>query len=218
MLAHMLASRLTWSLVVVGLLLRWLPALAQASDARQVPATQREGVLRPGDLVRLKVWHEQDLSGDFRVDDQGAVVFPKIGALPVTNQSPQSIREAVVSRYSVYLRNPSIDVTVLRRVNVGGAVRNPGLYDVDPTMSVADAVALAGGIANDGKHDRIEVVRGDDKMTLELTREMAIAETPLRSGDQLIVPQQSWLSRNHWLAAVVVSAAIGAVVHEAIRR
>jgi protein involved in polysaccharide export with SLBB domain len=86
------------------------------------------GALRPGDVVRLRIWREPDLSGDFRVDEQGTVVFPKIGQKQVLGLQPDTLRSQLVRSYSVYLRNPAIEVTLLRRITILGGVRNPGLY------------------------------------------------------------------------------------------
>ena len=55
--------------------------------------------LRPGDVIRMKVWREPDFSGDFSVDDRGEAVFPRIGPLLVTNQSAASLRDRLITEY-----------------------------------------------------------------------------------------------------------------------
>jgi protein involved in polysaccharide export with SLBB domain len=180
------------------------PAAAQ-EQAGQV-SEHGDVVVRPGDRVRLKVWREPDLSGDFDINKGGVAIFPKIGRLEVGQLSTDSLAVLLVARYSESLRNPAVEVTVLRRVNVLGAVRNPGLYYVDPTMTVADVVALAGGVSPDGNQNRIELLRGGERLPVRLSRESRLADSPLRSGDQLRVPQRSWLARN----TAVVTAGITA--------
>ncbi len=132
------------------------PLLAQSGQPTAPPPASATptGVLRPGDVVRLRIWREPDLSGDFQVDEQGTVVLPKIGALSIKEMPAASLKTMLVDKYSTYLRDPAIDVTVLRRVNVLGAVKNPGLYPVDATMTVADVFALAGGVGPDGNPDK----------------------------------------------------------------
>ena len=191
-------------LLFASLLLQPALARAQGSDV-QVPADTGGGTLKPGDVVRLKIWREPDLSGDFVVDEHGVVVVPKLGRVEVVGLSPDSLKSQLITSYSVYLRNPAIDVILLRRITILGGVRNPGLYPVDPTMTMADAYALAGGIAPEGKHDEVELVRGAERTKYKLSGTTRIADTPLRSGDQLYVPTRSWLSRNTW----VVTAALG---------
>src|SRR4051812_11174176 len=137
---------------------------AQSSPPATTSTTGRSGVLLPGDLVRLKIWREPDLSGEFQVDEQGTVVLPKIGALAIRDMPAASLKSLLIEKYSSYLRDPAIDVTVLRRVNVLGAVKNPGLYPVDATMTVADVLALAGGVSPDGNPDKGELIRGGTRL------------------------------------------------------
>ena len=186
---------------------------AKAQDAAAGAGFHPDG-LRPGDYVRVAVWREPDLSGEFQVDARGFATFPKLGPLPVAAMHPDSIRPRLLADYARYLVNPSVEVVPLRRVSVLGAVAKPGLYPVDPTMTVADAVALAGGAAPDGKREVVELRRGAEVVVAKLDVVTPVGRTPLRSGDQLWVPQKSWLSRNPWIFTSIVAAAatIGAVV------
>ncbi len=169
---------------------------AQAPDSQSAPVSEFAEPLRPGDVVRLRIWREPDLSGDFPVDESGQVVLPRLGPVSVMAVSRDSLRRSLLVAYATYLKNPSIEVVLLRRVNVLGAVRNPGLYPVDPTMTVADALALAGGPSPDGKRDRVELLRGGNRLIVRLDPAARLGNTPVRSGDQLYVPQRSWISRN----------------------
>lgn len=182
------------------------PTAAQGSPVR-APPDRADVVLRPGDRVRLKVWREPDLSGEFEVDEDGIVVFPKVGRLDVQKISTDSLKALLIARYAESLRSPSVEVTVLRKLNVLGAVKNPGLYYVDPTTTVADALALAGGVTPDGKQNSFELVRDGKRLPVELSRDSRLADSPLQSGDQLRVPERGWVARN---PAVVVSAGVTA--------
>lgn len=191
--------------------------VAQSTPPAATAPTQPTGVLLPGDLVRLRIWREPDLSGDFQVDEQGTVVLPKIGALSIREMPAASLKALLVEKYSTYLRDPAIDVTVLRRVNVLGAVRNPGLYPVDATMTVADVFALAGGVAPEGNPDKGELIRAGTRLDVKLSRRTKISDTPLQSGDQLYVPQRSWISRNPGVVAGTLTAVAGIVVSLLVR-
>lgn len=180
-------------------------ALAQSPSAAASPLRDSSDILRAGDVVRLRIWREPDLSGDFPIDENGAVVFPKIGPFTVSHESPETLKAKLVSAYQRYLRNPSVDVTLLRRVNILGAVRNPGLYPLDATMTVADALALAGGTTSDGRSDRVQLVRNGERLTIRLSHRARIVESPIRSGDQLYVPERSWISRNAAVLAAGIS-------------
>jgi protein involved in polysaccharide export with SLBB domain len=189
---------------------------AQAPAGQNAATSESPEPLRPGDLVRLRIWREPDLSGDFQVDESGHVVLPKLGPVAVDMMSRDSLRRSLLAAYAAYLRNPSIDVILLRRVNVGGAVKNPGLYPVDPTMTIADALALAGGATGDGRRDRVDLIRGGDKLMVKLDPATRLGATPIRSGDQLYVPLRSWISRNQGLVIGTVTAITALTVRIAL--
>jgi protein involved in polysaccharide export with SLBB domain len=183
------------------------PQLVAAQDASAGPSKVVNAVLQPGDLIRLKIWREPDLSGEYRLDENGVATFPKIGPLAVGRLSTDSLKTLLVSSYSRYLQEPSVEVTFLRRVNVLGEVKSPGLYDVDPTMTVADVVAMAGGVTPDGNSKKIELLRRGQDGTINVSSQSRLADSPLRSGDQLRVLQRSWLSRNGGVVAAGITAA-----------
>jgi len=164
--------------------------------------------LHPGDAVRVEVWREPDLTGEYTVDQNGVVVFPLIGERRVTGISGDSLERRLAKDYREYLESPSVNVTVLRRISILGQVHQPGLYPVDLTMNVTDALALAGGLSPLADRKKIQLVRNGQVVTDRLGAGTALASTVIRSGDQIVVEQRSWLSRN----VGVVTAALGAIV------
>lgn len=178
------------------------------SQAESRGESTASDTLRPGDIIRLQIWREPDLSGDFEVDPSGDVTVPKLGVVSVHQASPDSLRAMLLRGYAVYLRNPSVQVTVLRRINILGAVMKPGLYPVDPTMTIADAVAAAGGATPLGVPDKVDLIRGNSRSSERIASATRIADTPLQSGDQIYVPQRNWAERN--AAFVTTGASIAA--------
>jgi polysaccharide export outer membrane protein len=156
------------------------------------------------------VWREADLSGTFEVDDRGIVVLPLLGERTVTGMSPDDLRDALLEDYAEYLQNPSVQVTLLRRINILGEVRSPGLYPVDATISLADALALAGGITPVGSPDDIRLIRGDQIIRQDLDRATLVGSAEIRSGDQIVVGRRSWASRNSTaiLGSIIAASAI----------
>jgi polysaccharide export outer membrane protein len=174
----------------------------------QTPAIGRlSDVVRPGDVIRLRIWREPDMSGEFSVSPAGRVVLPRLGELALSSIPADSLQSVLTEKYRVYLNNPSIEVALLRRVTVTGAVRNPGVYPLESTMSISDAVALAGGPAPDGKRDKVEVRRGGKRIVADLRNDVILADTPVQSGDQIYVPSRAWLSRNTWIISASVTLA-----------
>ena len=193
-------------------------AVAQSSAPAPMAADSTRGLLRPGDVIRLRIWREPDLSGDFPVDETGTVTFPKIGAFRVFDYTTAALKAKLLESYAVYLRNPSVEVTMLRRINVLGAVQRPGLYPIDPTMTIADALAVAGGATPSGDQHHVVLVRNGVRVTEALSAETSIAETPLRSGDQLFVPERSFIVRNSGLVAASLSVTASLIIALFLRR
>ena len=165
--------------------------------------------LRPGDLIKLRIWREPDLSGEFPVDEYGNVNFPLIGAVSVEHESRETLLRKLVSSYGKSLENLSMDVTFLRRIPVVGGVRTPGLYPIDPTMTVGDAVALAGGATAEARHAPIRLVRSSQIIIPDVDPALLVSELPLIKGDQFFIPpNDSFLDRNPWVIGTVIQSII----------
>ena len=176
---------------------------AGTEQARALPtAAAAQNHLEPGDVIRLRIWREENMSGEFTVDADGTVVFPRLGARSVTAMAPPALKAELVQEYSRILRTPSVEVTFLRRIAVGGAVQRPAVYHIDPTMTVRDVVLEAGGPTPVGRNDVIELIRDGTLIQANLRQDLPIVESPIRSGDQLYIPERNWLSRN-------IGAAVG---------
>ena len=184
-------------------------ALAQqpGSATYQTRVADQAQPLVPGDAIRLSFWREPEYSGDYIVDERGLAVLPLLGQQKITGIPPATLKQRLLQEYGEQLRNQEVQIILLRRVRILGAVQNPGLFHVDPTMTLGDAVALAGGATPQGKLDGIRVFRGGFEIRSDLDTSAPVIDA-IRSGDQIIVPERSWLSRN---AAVIIGGTISAV-------
>jgi protein involved in polysaccharide export with SLBB domain len=168
---------------------------AGTTHAQAVPAQQQSG-LHPGDVLRIEIWREKDLSGDFLVDENGTATLPLLGDRRVIDMPIPELRNSLLDAYRAQLRNPSISITPMRRLNVLGEVYKPGLYIVDPTVSLAEAVALAGGATPNGSLNKVNIVRAGRVMRTRVGVAQSLREADVRSGDQIMVPPRSWFARN----------------------
>jgi protein involved in polysaccharide export with SLBB domain len=165
-------------------------ALAVASTPAQSQETSPN--LRPGDLVELRVWPDSSLGGSFRVEDGGIIYVPVIGVVAVAARNVSAIREEILTRLSVELQNPVVQVVPLFRVSLLGAVRSPGLFYVDPTMTLLDLIVRAGGFAPGARGDEVRIMRGDQVYQSDLEAILdgrgGGVDVPLQSGDLVVVP------------------------------
>jgi len=212
----MIGSTARWALLSLALGTMGGPvATAQhgAPDSSNDPVSVGGGV-RPGDVIRVWIWREQAYSGDFPVGARGEVVLPLLGEVEVPGKSADQLTDSLQRAYRKYLNNPSIQVTVLRRVAVQGEVAKPGLYPADATITVSDLISLAGGVTGNGNQKKIQLVRQGRVLVSGLGPGTVLETSPVQSGDEVYVPQKSWLARNGgvflWGA---VTAAAALVVH-----
>ncbi|HSW31962.1 MAG TPA: polysaccharide biosynthesis/export family protein [Longimicrobiales bacterium] len=180
---------------LLALLVLAAPGGASAQDVPPKPLPDANSLL-PGDVIRVAIWREEDLSGEFQVDQDGSVILPLLGRRQVVGISPNRLREELTEEYADYLVNTAVNVTLLRRVVVLGEVRVPGQYTVDATQSVADLIARAQGLTPDGNAEDIRLLRQSESFRTNLSGTLSIVEAGIRSGDQIVVGKRSWLSRN----------------------
>jgi protein involved in polysaccharide export with SLBB domain len=196
-------------LLLVAALLALLPpsrGAAQAADSV---------FLRPGDMVRLAVFRQPELSGDFAVSSEGTLQHPLLSEVRVVGASRAEIRERLREALARYARDPSFVFDFLYRVTVTGEVRLPNLFTLSPETTLGQAVAAAGGITEYGRLDRVHLVRdGRDQVVNLQSPDPAVASLRIHSGDQLRVARRSNLLRDFLgpFAAIVGAAAAVATV------
>jgi polysaccharide export outer membrane protein len=184
-------------------------------DARpigELPAPAAgSAVLGPGDVLQVVFFGREEMSGEFPVDEAGEIQYPLAGRLKVAGLTGEEAVAALTEALRPFFNNPVISARPLIRVNVLGAVVRPGLYPVDPTLNVFDAIGAAGGPSRDANFEEILLVRGGDyyvvdtRETLRLGRSLTLLG--IRSGDVILVPERGRTLENIARMSVFVSAA-----------
>ncbi|HEY2835529.1 MAG TPA: polysaccharide biosynthesis/export family protein [Rhizomicrobium sp.] len=120
--------------------------------AYQVDANQGSAYrLGPGDKIRLTVFGETDLSGEYQVDGSGMVRLPLIGTLRASGATAPALEQNVTAALEAgYIKAPrvNVEITLYRPFYIIGAVNRPGQYPYVDHMSALNAVALAGGFTD----------------------------------------------------------------------
>jgi len=187
-----------------------LLAQSQAQTQAAQAAVADPPVL-PGDVVSLEIWREEELTGEFLVDQHFLVTLPLIGEIDVRGETELSLRERVRSLMQVELRNPSIQVFVLKRVRVLGAVIEPGIFHVGATMSVADALASAGGRTPTAQPGQVRLRRDGELVDVDVFEDARLSDLAVQTGDELLVPEKRWLERNLGPVVTGLTATVGLI-------
>ncbi|MBT9460179.1 MAG: polysaccharide export protein EpsE [Rugosibacter sp.] len=115
--------------------------------------SQREYVLGAGDIIRVSVFQNPDLTVETRISEAGTITFPLVGTVPVGGLSIQSAEQTIARmlRDGGFVVQPQVNAIVMQyrsaQVSVLGLVNRPGKYPLELASShVTDVLALAGGI------------------------------------------------------------------------
>jgi protein involved in polysaccharide export with SLBB domain len=160
--------------------------------------------LGPGDKVRVTIFNETDLSGDFAIDGQGFVRLPLVGQVPAAGFTTLGL-EARIGEVFVnggYLLNPRISVEIVnyRPFYIIGEVSKPGEYPYVNAMSVPNAIALAGGYTDRAVESTIYVRHQGEAKEHQLR---ADETTHIRPGDVLRVDRSGYWTVMTLLAPLI---------------
>jgi polysaccharide export outer membrane protein len=143
--------------------------------------------LGPGDLVRVNVFQQTELSGQFRLDGDGHLALPLAGEIQAGGLTTRELEQAIATRLREgnYLVNPQVGAQVLtyRPFYILGEVNKPGQYEYKNGMTVINAAALAGGYTYRAKTGVASIERGDCTMAAEV-------DTAVLPGDIIRVPER----------------------------
>ena len=122
------------------------------------PTEDADLPLGPGDLVEISVFDVPEFSSlKLRIPVGGSVTLPLIGAIAAAGLTPSELEKTIRARLERdYMNDPQVAVFVIeqksQRISVIGAVKTGGVYSLAGHFRLADALAMAGGLAEDAGH------------------------------------------------------------------
>ncbi len=186
---HELIGR-TLRVLAVLTLVPLLAVSAQLALAQDDTATFDERIykLGVGDRLRVTVYNELDLSGEFDVGPAGTVNLPLIGEVVARGLTIPEVEDAAEELFlQGYLKSPSVSIEVLnyRPFYILGEVNAPGSYPFVNGMTVLNAVALAGGFTYRASEGSVLLKREGAASEVSVT-----VDTPVLPGDVLTVEER----------------------------
>lgn len=145
--------------------------------------------LGAGDRLRVTVYNEPNLSGEYTVSSSGELAFPLIGMVAADGRTVGDVTQALTARIADgYMTDPKVSVEVLnyRPYYILGEVQKPGQYPYVAGMTIEQAVAAAGGFGYRANARRVNLRRTPDpqEKTVELDSGQVVAVMP---GDTIRV-------------------------------
>jgi polysaccharide export outer membrane protein len=189
--------------VVVAALLA-LSGCVRRSAARPLPdggpIAVGASTLGPGDVIEVRVYREQELSGVYQVGSEGDVVFPLCQRVIVTGLTPNAAAERFRACLADgFIRDPQVTVLVReynsKKIFVFGEVQKPGTFVFQDGMTVVQAVTLAGGFTKTASQNSTSVTRrveGQEVKVKVNVQDIALGKSrnvTLEPGDIVFVPE-----------------------------
>lgn len=166
-----------------------------------VPNTVQAGYeIGPDDLLRIDVWKEAELSGNFTVRPDGRISMPLLNDVPAAGVTPMELARTLNEKLKQFVADPYVTIEVVgtnsRRVFVVGEVNHSGQVVLVPEMTVLQALSAAGGLTPFAKQKKIYVLRGTEGHQTKLAFNYKDAikvgvssqNVRLQPGDTIVVP------------------------------
>lgn len=167
-----------------------------AAKAAAAPAAPEPGEtagsprLYAGDKVKIAVFGDEDLTGEYNIDGRGYLTMPLIGDIKAADMTAAEFQSSLETRFSEgFLVNPrvSVEIVSLRPFYIAGEVRNPGGYPSVPGLDAFKAIAIAGGHTPRAVKNRYIITRGEGANRRKI---IADDDTTVLPGDAIKVEER----------------------------
>jgi len=170
------------------------PSIGQATPAEEQAlirsAATTSPQLQPGDKIKVTVFGEDRLSGEYEIDSAGYVSLPLAGTIKAAGLSKPEMEQALAKKFnSEYLRNPkvTVDIASFRPFYILGEVAKPGEYPYKNGLNVMSAMALAGGATYRAKQSTVQIQHVGEAGFKDYPLSPTI---PVLPGDLVRIPQR----------------------------
>jgi protein involved in polysaccharide export with SLBB domain len=165
-------------------------SISEAEQKTLAAAAIAPAKLQPGDKIKVTVYGEDKLSGDFQLDQSGQISLPLAGTIKAQGLTQAELEKALAKKFrSEYLKDPKVTVTIatLQPYYIMGEVEKPGQYPYQSGLNVLTALAIAGGPTYRANRNTVEIQRNGETTM----RDYPISTTvPILPGDVIKVPER----------------------------
>lgn len=166
--------------------------LAACSTVPPTPADVAQTAdyrLGAGDQLRITVFNEAELSGQYVVGSQGVIAYPLVGEVHAAGLTVLEFTQLLQDRLSEFIRQPNVSVEVAnyRPFFILGEVQRPGTYPYSASLTVLNAVATAGGFTYRANRNRVYIRHANEPD--ERAYPLSIA-TPVLPGDTVRIGER----------------------------
>ena len=159
------------------------------------PVDSKTYAIGAEDVIFVKVWRDNDVSGQFLVRPDGRISVPLIGDVTASGRTPEQLEKDISERLSKFIKDPQVNVGILsvgsKKYFILGEVNKPGSFPLVVPTNVLEALVNAGGFRDFANQTKILILRGDKVFTFNY-KQVTGGKKPeqnilLEPGDKIIV-------------------------------
>jgi polysaccharide export outer membrane protein len=143
-----------------------------------------------GEKIRITVYNEPSLSGDYDISPNGTISLPLAGTVSAVGMTQPQLEQELAKKFKTeYLRNPKITVTIVqfRPIYLVGEIEKQGEYPYKPGLNVLTAMAMAGGGTYRANRNNVLIQHFGETAMKEYPQTAATMVLP---GDLIRVPER----------------------------
>jgi polysaccharide export outer membrane protein len=178
-----------------------LTGSADSGNAAAMNATPSAYILGPNDKISIRTNDVEEVKYDVRIGQDGRVTLPQIGQLTAVGLTTEQLQKEIATRLEKYVRRPDVTVEIFefhsQPISVIGAVKAPGVYQVEGRKTLAEVLAMAGG-TNESASYQVKITRRPEwgmlplsGATLDATSRCSVAEVDLKVLTEALDPRQN---------------------------
>lgn len=199
----------------LSLLMLSAPLQVFAQEAAPAQGQDKEYPITAGDVISINVFPAQEFSRDVTVQPDGSIEIPLLGSITAQGLKPSELEKILTAKYSRYVANPSITISVRRfsfnRVAIIGQAHATGYYEYHEGMRLLDLVAEAGGLQDYARTSDVRIYRklsGSESKAPEEVLRANLEDVlngdlnknvPLANGDIVYIPRKSYNAAGKWI-------------------
>jgi len=206
------SDKLRRSVVSIFFFIAWVSGCSSMEIGRLKPTEVSEQAppeedyrLNTKDTLEVKVYPDEEMSGEFTINSKGTITFPLLGEVQAEGLSVTNLERKLTTLLTKdYLVYPQVHIRVKQfhtlTVSILGEVNRPGPYKLESEQgetTLLEAIAMAGGFSSVANIKKIKVIRveGGEKKVYKVNAEQIIQgrkkDFPLQAND-IVVVEQSW--------------------------
>lgn len=170
-----------------------LEELARQAAAPVDPKSYKIG---PEDVLMIRVWRENELSGPVAVRPDGLITLPLIGDVQAGGLTPEELKDALTLKLSTLINEPRVMVSVQavrsKKYYITGEVMRSGAYPLVSPITVLEALSNAGGFREFANLKKIVIIRGNERLKFNYKEVVAgknlEQNIQIQNGDHIVVP------------------------------